>query len=48
MQELVHRFLDHGISRRGFMRKLSGLGVTMAAAESIVEALEHYPQRRTA
>src|SRR4029077_4832910 len=40
MQQLVQRFLEQGLSRRGLMRKLSGLGVSLAGAQSIVESLQ--------
>jgi benzoylformate decarboxylase len=40
MQELVQRFLNQGLSRRGFINRLGGLGFTMAAAQSIVAPLE--------
>src|SRR6266852_3993783 len=40
MQELVHRFLGHGLSRRGLMKKLSGLGLGLAAAQAVLEPLE--------
>jgi len=40
MQELVHRFLGHGLSRRGLMKKLTGLGLGLAAAQAVIEPLE--------
>jgi len=40
LQQLVQRFLEQGLSRRGLMRKLSGLGVSLAGAQSIVESLQ--------
>jgi thiamine pyrophosphate-dependent acetolactate synthase large subunit-like protein len=40
MRELVSRFLNHGISRREFVRNLSALGFTASAAAAIIEPLE--------
>lgn len=40
MRELVSRFLNHGISRRDFVRNLSALGFTSTAAAAILEPLE--------
>jgi benzoylformate decarboxylase len=40
MQNLVRRYLDRGLSRRGFVRAMSALGFTAAAAESILEPLD--------
>jgi benzoylformate decarboxylase len=40
MRELVQRYLNHGLSRRGFVRELTGLGMTMAAAQAILQPLE--------
>lgn len=40
MRELVSRFLNHGISRRNFVRNLSALGLTASAAAAILEPLE--------
>jgi benzoylformate decarboxylase len=40
VQHLVQRFLDEGITRRGLMRKLSALGMTAAAAQSVVQSLK--------
>ncbi len=40
MRELVSRFLNHGISRRDFVRNLSALGFTASAAAAILEPLE--------
>ncbi len=39
MQELVRRYLDRGLSRRGFVRAMSALGFTAAAAEAVLEPL---------
>ena len=40
LQQLVQRFLEQGLSRRGLMRKLNGLGLSLAGAQSIVESLQ--------
>ena len=38
MQDLVQRYLSNGLTRRGLMRKLSGIGLGMAAAQEMVQA----------
>ena len=38
MQELVKRFLDEGLSRRGLIHKLGALGIGLAQAQSLLEA----------
>ncbi len=40
MRELVCRFLNHGISRREFVRNLTALGFTASATAAILEPLE--------
>lgn len=40
MRELVQRFLDRDLSRRGFVRRLTGLGLTAAAAQAVLGPLE--------
>src|SRR5712692_8453025 len=40
MRELVHRYLGQELSRRGFVKSLSGLGFTAAAAQAILAPLE--------
>lgn len=40
MRELVSRFLNHGLSRRDFVKRLTALGFTAAAAAAILEPLE--------
>ncbi len=40
MQNLVQRYLDHSLSRRGLLRSLSALGFTSAAAQAILTPLE--------
>jgi benzoylformate decarboxylase len=39
MQALVQRFLEEGFSRRRMLRTLSGLGISAAAAQTILEPL---------
>ena len=39
MRELVARFLSHSISRRNFLKGLTAAGVSLAAAESILQSL---------
>jgi thiamine pyrophosphate-dependent acetolactate synthase large subunit-like protein len=39
MRELVARYLSHSISRRGFLKGLTTAGISVAAAESILESL---------
>jgi thiamine pyrophosphate-dependent acetolactate synthase large subunit-like protein len=39
MQDLVRRYLDHRLSRRGFVSAMSALGFTAAAAEAVLEPL---------
>ena len=40
MQEIVKRFLDEGLSRRGMLQKLTALGFGMAQAQSLLEAFQ--------
>lgn len=40
MRELVHRYLGHDVSRRGFVQSMAGLGFTAAAAQAILAPLE--------
>ncbi|HTM48147.1 MAG TPA: thiamine pyrophosphate-binding protein [Bryobacteraceae bacterium] len=40
MQHLIHRYLNHSLSRRGLLRGLSALGFTSAAAQAILQPLE--------
>ena len=40
MQQLIQRFLDHQLTRRGLSRKLAALGFTAAAAQSLIESLD--------
>src|SRR2546422_10310396 len=40
MQNLVQRYLDHSLSRRGLLRSLSAVGFTSAAAQAILKPLE--------
>src|SRR5262252_8908198 len=39
MRELVARYLSRNISRRGFLKGMTAAGVSLAAAESILDAL---------
>jgi len=39
MRELVARYLSRSISRRGFLKGLTTAGVSLAAAESILDSL---------
>jgi hypothetical protein len=45
MRQLVSRFLNNGISRRDFIRNLTGLGLTATAVAAILETLDRveYP-----
>ncbi len=40
MRDLVQRYLDNGLSRRGFLNGMATLGFTSAAAQSVLEPLE--------
>jgi thiamine pyrophosphate-dependent acetolactate synthase large subunit-like protein len=40
MRDLVRQYLDHGLSRRGFVHAMSALGFTAAAAEALLEPLD--------
>jgi hypothetical protein len=40
MEQLVQRFLNHGMSRRDFVRQLGALGLTTAAAQSLLAQIE--------
>ena len=42
MKDLIKKYLDCGISRRGFLAKLSALGVAASAADSIAQSLAPY------
>ena len=39
MRELVARYLSRNISRRGFLKSMTAAGVSLAAAESILDSL---------
>ena len=40
MRELVARYLSHSITRRGFLKGLTRAGVTLAAAQSVLQSLD--------
>jgi len=40
MRQLVQRYLDQNLSRRGFVHSMTGLGFTAAAAQAILKPLE--------
>ncbi|HUQ93934.1 MAG TPA: thiamine pyrophosphate-binding protein [Bryobacteraceae bacterium] len=40
MRELVRRYFDNGLSRRGFARRLGQLGFTTAAAKALVSEMD--------
>ena len=40
MQHLIQRFLDKELTRRGFSRELGAVGLTAAAAQSLLETLD--------
>ena len=40
MRELLQGYLDGSLSRRGFLRRLTAAGLTVAGARSIIEAAE--------
>ena len=48
MRQLVSRFLNHGISRRDFVRRLTGLGLTATAVAAILDGAITISQAVTA
>lgn len=40
MREVVNQYLGQGLSRRGFLKSMTALGFTAAAAEAVLEPLE--------
>lgn len=40
MQELIRRYLDHGLGRRAFFQRMAGMGFTLAAAKAFLAPLE--------
>jgi hypothetical protein len=48
MRELVARYLSQSISRRGFIKGLTRAGVSLAAAESVLQSLNSVAQAQTA
>src|SRR5712692_621945 len=39
MQELIRRYLDRDLKRRGFMQQMAGMGFTLAAAKAFLHPL---------
>jgi benzoylformate decarboxylase len=48
MRELVARYLSRNLSRRGFLKGMAAAGVSLAAAESILDSLVPLAQAQTA
>ena len=48
MRELVARYLSRNISRRGFLKGMTAAGVSLAAAESILDSLVPLAQAQSA
>src|ERR1700704_4863072 len=40
MQQLIKRFLDEGLTRRGLVQKLSALGIGLTQAQSLLEGFQ--------
>ena len=40
MQQLIRRYLDRDLGRRGFMEGMAGMGFTLAAAKAFLEPLD--------
>jgi benzoylformate decarboxylase len=40
MRQAVHQYLESGLSRRGFLRSLTAMGVTATSARSVLASLE--------
>src|SRR5438552_4159536 len=40
MQDLVRRYLDSGLSRRGFLENMAGLGFSLAAARAVLKSAD--------
>jgi len=40
MQDLIRRYLDHGLGRRAFFQKMAGMGFTPAAAKAFLAPLD--------
>src|SRR5882672_847808 len=47
MRELVARYLSRNVSRRGFLKGMTAAGISLAAAESILDALVPLAQAAT-
>src|ERR1051326_6781174 len=48
MRELVARYLNHSLSRRGFVRGLSKAGLTATAAQSVLSSVSSVSLAQTA
>ena len=40
MQDLVRRYLDSGLSRRGFLENMAALGFSLAAARAVLRSAD--------
>ncbi|KKL72646.1 hypothetical protein LCGC14_2082810, partial [marine sediment metagenome] len=40
MRELVHQYMGQGLSRRGFLKNMTALGFSAAAAEAVLQPVE--------
>jgi acetolactate synthase I/II/III large subunit len=40
MQDLIRRYLDHHLGRRGFFQRMAGMGFTLAAAKAFLAPLD--------
>ncbi len=40
MQDLIRRYLDHDLGRRGFFQRMAGMGFTLAAARAFLAPLD--------
>jgi thiamine pyrophosphate-dependent acetolactate synthase large subunit-like protein len=40
MQDLIRRYLDHDLGRRGFFQRMAGMGFTLAAAKAFLAPLD--------
>jgi len=42
MKDLIKKYMDRGVSRRGFLSGLGGLGITTSAADSLARSLDPF------